>query len=275
MIGLVMVLQFGCAKHNVKSKDIPTAESIFAAYQSASFSEEAQELELRNLHTVGTIEMALLPEPLLLDSWIIDDKGSRTVMTIPGMGDVVEAYNLEYAWTIDPTSGDRLKEGADFEYAVKEFNRAFVNDYSQLYSDAVVVGADVYADKDVWKITAKDAINGSKATLYFTQKDSLLVGEHRVVEQDKGSMKMKMSYDTYDWVDGMYMPVEMTIKAMGINQHLSLTEVTVNNEVTPDIVIPASIQAFIDENSDTEDTPEQETETVTEPEAESTESVPE
>ena len=270
MIGLMMVLQFGCAKHSVKSKDIPTADSIFAAYQIATVSEEAQDVALRNLHTVGTVEMALLPEPLQVDSWIIDDKGSRTVMTIPGMGEIVEAYNLEYAWTIDPTSGDRLLEGADFEYAKKEFGRAFVKDYSQLYSNAVVVGADVYEDQDVWKITAKDAINGSKATLYFTQKDSLLVGEHRVVEQGKGSMKMKMSYLAYEWVDGMYVPVEMTIKAMGIKQNFKLTEVTINNEVTPDIVIPASIQAFIDENSDAEDTSE--SEEIIEPEVKDTES---
>ena len=258
MIGFMMVLQFGCAKHSVKSKDIPTADSIFAAYQIATVSEEAQDVPLRNLHTVGTVEMALLPEPLQIDSWIIDDKGSQTVMTIPGMGEIVEAYNLEYAWTIDPTSGDRLKEGDELEYAKKEFSRAFVKDYSQLYSDAVVVGADEYEDQDVWKITAQDAINGSKATLYFTQKDSLLVGEHRVVEQGKGSMKMKMSYLSYEWVDGMYVPVDMTIKAMGIKQHFRLTEVTINNEVTPDIVIPASIQAFIDENSDTEETAESE-----------------
>ena len=252
MIGLMMMVQFGCAKHSVKSQDIPTAESVFAAYQAVSVSEEAQDVQLRNLHTVGTVEMALLPEPFLVDSWIIDDKGSQTVMTIPGIGEIVEAYNLEFAWTIDPTSGDRLKEGADFEYAKKEFNRAFVKDYSELYSDAIVVGADVFADQDVWKITAKDASNGSKATLYFSQKDSLLLGEHRVVEQNKGSMKMKMSYGAYKWVEGMYVPVEMTIKAMGIKQQFNLTEVTINNEVTPDIVIPPSIQDFIDEKSGAE-----------------------
>ena len=123
----------------------------------------------------------------------------------------------------------------------------------------------MYEDQDVWKITAKDAINGAKATLYFTQKDSLLVGEHRVVEQNKGSMKMKMSYLTYEWIDGMYIPVEMTIKAMGIKQNFKMTDVTINSEVTPDIVIPPSIQAFIDENSDTEDTSE--SEETTEPEA--------
>lgn len=258
MIGLMMMVQFGCAKHSVKSKDIPTAESIFAGFQAATVSEEAQDVQLRNIHTMGTVEMALLPEPLLVDSWIIDDKGSQTVMTIPGIGEIIEAYNLEYAWTIDPTSGDRLKEGADFEYAIKEFNRAFVKDYSQLYSDASVVGADVFEDQEVWKVTAKDAINGTKATLYFSQKDSLLVGEHRVVEQNKGSMKMKMSYGAYKWVDEMYVPVEMTIKAMGIKQQFNLTEVTINNEETPDIVIPASIQVFIDETTDTEELSEQE-----------------
>ena len=84
------------------------------------------------------------------------------------------------------------------------------------------------------------------------------MGEHRVVEQGKGSMKMKMSYLSYEWVDGMYVPVDMTIKAMGIKQHFKLTDVTINNEVTPDIVIPASIQAFIDEDPDTEETAESE-----------------
>ena len=96
------------------------------------------------------------------------------------------------------------------------------------------------------------------------------MGEHRVVEQGKGSMKMKMSYLTYEWVDGMYVPVEMTIKAMGIKQNFKLTEVTINNEVTPDIVIPPSIQAFIDESSGDVSTPEPE-ETI-ESDAEATES---
>ena len=45
-----------------------------------------------------------------------------------------------------------------------------------------------------------------------------------------------------------------------------MTEVTITSEETPDIVIPPSIRAFIDENSDTEDTSE--SEETTEPEAE-------
>jgi len=132
-----------------------------------------------------------------------------------------------------------------------------VKDYSQLYSEATVLGADVFEEQDVWKISAKDAFNGSKATLYFTQEGSLLVGEHRMVEQGKGSMKMKMSYGEYQWVNGFYMPKQMTIKTMGIKQELTLTEVTVNNEETPDIVIPESIQAFIDESKQPEEQPEE------------------
>ena len=253
MIGLMMMVQFGCAKHSVKAKDIPTAESIFAAFQAASVSEEESDVELLNLHTVGTVEMALMPEPLLVDSWIVLDKGSQTILTIPGIGEMAEVYNLEYAWVVDPTSGDRLKEGAELEYSQKEFERAFVKDYSQLYSEATVLGADVFEEQDVWKISAKDAFNGSKATLYFTQDESLLVGEHRVVEQGKGSMKMKMSYDGYQWVNGFYMPMQMTIKTMGIKQEITLNEVTVNNEETPDIIIPESIQVFIDESKQSED----------------------
>lgn len=269
MIGLMMMVQFGCAKHSVKSKDIPTVESIFAAYQAISVSEEGQDVQLLNLHTVGKVEMALMPDPFLIDSWIIHDKGSQTVLTIPGIGEIVEAYNLEYAWTVDPTSGDRLKEGADLEYATREFNRAFVKDYSELYTEATVVGADVFEDQQVWKVSAKDAFNGSKATLYFTREESLLVGEHRMVEQNKGSMKMKMSYDGYQWVNGNFMPMQMTIKMMGIKQKITLTEVSLNNDQTPNIVIPDSIQVFIDDNAGINSGVEEafEQETTTEPEA--------
>ena len=245
--------QFGCAKHGSKTKTLPMAETVFAAYEQATTSEESKDLQLLNLHTVGTVEMPLMPEPFQVDSWIIHDKGSQTIITIPGMGEIVEAYNLEHAWTIDPTSGDRLLEGEDLNYAIREFNRAFVDDYSELYSDAELVGSDEYEDQKVWKITAKDTLTGGKVTLFFSQEDSLLVGEHRTIAKSKGSMKVKMSYREYQWGPAGYMPMELTIKTMGIKQNFVLTDVTVNNEKTPDIVIPESIQAFIDEANQAEE----------------------
>ena len=67
-------------------------------------------------------------------------------------------------------------------------------------------------------------------------------------------MKVKMSYREYQWGPTGYMPMELTIKTMGIKQNFVLTDVTVNNEKTPDIVIPESIQAFIDEANQAEET---------------------
>jgi hypothetical protein len=183
---------------------------------------------------------------------------------------VVEAYNLQYAWTLDPNSGDRLLEGEDLEYAKGEFRRAFVQNYSELYTDAVVVGAEVFEDQNVWKVTAKDALNGSKATLFFTQEESLLVGEYRSVEKNKGSMKMKLSFGDYQWVDGYNMPMKMTIKTMGIKQNFTLTEVTINNAETPDIVVPASILELMGEEGVSETLTTQGDSTQTPESAEST-----
>ena len=271
MIALMLAAQFGCAKHSRKTQILPTAESVFAAYEQATTSEESKDVQLLNLHTVATVEMALMPEPFQVDSWIIHDKGSQTSITIPGMGEIIEAYNLEHAWTIDPTSGDRLLEGEDFNYAAREFNRAFMDDYSVLYTDAELVGADEFEDQKVWKIVAKDTLTDGKVTLFFTQDESLLVGEHRTLKKSKGSMKVKISYGGYQWIDAGYTPMEMTIKTMGVKQNFVMTDVSINSAETPDIVIPESIQAFIDENSGVEGVPEQDntTEPEMEPEKES------
>ena len=65
--------------------------------------------------------------------------------------------------------------------------------------------------------------------------------------------------------------MEMTIKTMGVKQNFVMTDVSINSAETPDIVIPESIQAFIDENSGVEGVPEQDntTEPEMEPEKES------
>ena len=60
MIGLILMAQFGCAKHVSKTKTLPMAEeTVFAVYEQATTSEESKDLQLLNLHTVGTVEMPL------------------------------------------------------------------------------------------------------------------------------------------------------------------------------------------------------------------------
>jgi hypothetical protein len=273
MIELLLWTQIGCAKHKLKSEDVPTPQELFDTFEQLSVKEGLEAVELLNIHTVGTVEMALMPDPFSIDSWVIHDKGSLTTIEIPGVGTIVEGYNLKYAWTLDPTSGDRLKSEAELKSAVKDFNRTFVKNYSELYEDAKVVGLDEIEEKEVWKVRAVDAVDKTPTTLFFSKETSLLAGEHRTVPQGKGSLKIKVYYDEYTWVDDMYMPMKMTIKTMGIKQLFTFNSVTINTAETPDIVIPESIKVFIpeaveDDSTEAEDVEgvEEEAEEITETE---------
>jgi len=248
MIELLLWTQIGCAKHKLKNEVVPTPQELFDTFQQLSVKEGLEAVELLNIHTVGTVEMALMPDPFSIDSWVIHDKGSLTTIEISGVGTIVEGYNLEHAWTLDPTSGDRLKSEAELKSAVKDFNRTFVKNYSELYEDAKVVGLDKLEDQEVWKVSAVDAVDKTPTTLFFSKETSLLAGEHRTVPQGKGSLKMKVYYDDYTWVDDMYMPMKMTIKTMGIKQLFTFNSVTINTAETPDIVVPESIKVFITED---------------------------
>ena len=77
---------------------------IFADFEEATVSEEMRDVEVRNVHMVGTMSMAMMPDPIPLDAWFIQDKGSISTTELPELGTIIEGYNLEYAWTIDPTS---------------------------------------------------------------------------------------------------------------------------------------------------------------------------
>ena len=254
----MLMAQFGCAKHASKSATLPTAESLFADFEEATVSEEMRDVEVRNVHMVGTMNMAMMSEPIPLDAWFIQDKGSISTTELPGMGTIIEGYNLEYAWVIDPINGDRLLEGKEMTDKVKGFNQIFTNDLSEIYTDAQTVDAVDFEGQKAWKVTAKDTINGEKVTLFFSQDESLLVGQYGSLSQNKGVLKMKTYMSDYQWMNGIYTPMTTIIKVMGLEQELVFTDYTLNNAETPDIVIPASIQAFIDENSDPEETTESE-----------------
>lgn len=273
MIELLLWTQIGCAKHKLKNEVVPTPQELFDTFQQLSVKEGLEDVDLLNIHTVGTVEMALMPAPFTIDSWVIHDKGSLTTIEIPSVGTIVEGYNLKYAWALDPTSGDRLKSEAELKSAVKDFNRTFVKNYSELYEDAKVIGLDEIEDQKVWKVSAVDVVDKTPTTLFFSKETSLLAGEHRTVPQGKGSLKMKVYYDEYTWVDDMYMPMKMTIKTMGIKQLFTFNAVTINNAETPDIVVPESIKVFIpeaveDDSTEAEDVEgvEEEAEEITETE---------
>lgn len=91
--------------------DLPPAAEIVARYVAAIGGERAV-TDPRSIRTSGTLEMA---GGAVRGTFVIVQTPTQTslAMTIPGLGELVTAYDGTHGWSVNPMQGPRLLEGAE------------------------------------------------------------------------------------------------------------------------------------------------------------------
>ncbi|GJM35249.1 MAG: hypothetical protein DHS20C18_42500 [Saprospiraceae bacterium] len=167
---------------------------------------------------------------------IIAAKPNKQYMTFSVQGkELVQAYDGETAWTINPfmgaTEAQKMPEAEAKEFTEEEFDSPFINYKDkghtvELVGTAEVEGAETYEVK----LTKK---NGKVEYHYFETENAVPIMTKKVIES--GQMKGQEAetyFSDYQEVDGMYFPffIETKIAGQSFNK-ITVVSVELNPEV--------------------------------------------
>jgi outer membrane lipoprotein-sorting protein len=148
----------------------------------------------------GTIEISGLPGTVEIYSKAPDRQ--LMIVNLKGFGQVIESFDGTEAWSQDPLSGFRLKDGSEL-VQTKEAS-LFDRDAQlvKLYPKLVVRGIGKVNGRDAYVVEATSSTDRAE-TWHFDTESFLLVKQDTVVDTPQGKFPVETYLEDYRLVNGV------------------------------------------------------------------------
>jgi len=183
----------------------------------------------------GSLEIrAMAPNKILVKS------------EIPGMGLILDGFDGEFGWSIDPTMGARVKDGGELTQA--QFQSEF---YAMLHA------ADRYKSMETVEKTDVDGTpcyklrlvtrDGEEVFEYYDVDSGLQLGSELQAETPMGALQVVSKLGEYRQVGAIKLPYSFKQTMGPMEQIMTFSDVSVN-DVDPKVFdLPAEILALTEE----------------------------
>jgi hypothetical protein len=237
-----------------KTGATPTVGQIFAAHDDAVDSVQVSTLSM-------TMRTEMEAQGMTLISKMVMAMPDRIMSTteIPGLGDLVTAYDGQTGWEIHPLMGSRILEGEALQELLQPLHEMNMESISEVYPSASLVGEEEFGAGKAWKLDATDT-RGQQVTLWFDKESKVQVGKQALQRTDAGEMLVSTWMEDYRPTAVGLTPFRLVNDMGGMAMTTVLEEISAEGFELPDFAPPAQLVQGADEADETEDAPADETE---------------
>jgi hypothetical protein len=223
--------------------DLPKADEVLDNYIKAMGGREAHD-KIRNVAVTGTLEVAGLKG--VLKSWQAPPNLTYTEIEIPNMGKVLEGSDGKHAWTLDPATGPRLKEGVEKDAAMRMAMFHGMLHWRKLYKTVETIGVESISGREHYKVKLTPE-TGEPATAWFDKETGLQTRMAMTLTVKDTQIPVELDFSEYKDVNGLKQPHKVVQKAMGQQQVVTVTQMETNIEMPKDrFEPPAEVKKLIE-----------------------------
>ncbi len=204
----------------------PTVQEILAKYVQAIGGKAANE-KIKSRTSKGTIELMPMGVKGTIEGFAAAPDKSLTKMSLAGVGEIVEAYDGKTAWSVNPISGNRDKQGVELAQTALSYNFYRDINLDKLYQKMELKGVEKVGADDAYVIVATRGDLPSE-TFYFNTKTGLLVRQDMTLETPEGKTTTKNFFEDFRDVDGVKIPFKSRSVLPQFEAITILTEVKQN-----------------------------------------------
>jgi hypothetical protein len=227
---------------SVDAQALPEARALIARYIEVSGA--AKLADVPGMRTKGTFDLAAVGISGALEAIQSKDGRSVTTINIPGVGEVKQGTELDFAWAMDPFQGPRVIEGAEFAQLKEQQNpkaqlrdAAFVTSATSI-ERTTMDGQPCVKVKLQWK-------SGRESTECYSEQTGFLVASEGVQKSPMGDIPTSTFYREYKDIGyGVMSATKVVQQIMGQEQVLSFTSLIVEAIPPEAFVVPAEVKAL-------------------------------
>ncbi len=228
-----------------RAETLPKGEEILDKYLEATGGKAAHE-KCKNRVEKGTVEIVGTDVKGELIVYTATPNKMRSVIKLPGFGQIDEGIADKVAWVIDPKSGPRLKEGEEKASAILRAALDADSDWRKYFKKVESVGEVSIEGKSCYKVVLTTSDDQVK-THYYDKTSYLLTNSEQVEKTANGELSMELYFSEYKKVDGVLLPFKTREKADSMEFVIALDKVEHNVKV-PDsrFNLPDAIKKLAD-----------------------------
>jgi len=205
---------------------MPTAQEILTKYAQALGGKTAHE-KIKSRTMKGTMEIVPMGIKGSFESYAVAPNKSLTKSTLAGIGELVEGFDGQTAWTVNPLQGNRDKQGEELAQTklINNFYRE-VN-LAQLYPKMEQKGTEKVGEANAYVLVGTPE-SLTPETFYFDTKSGLLVRQDATFISPEGKTPTKTFFEDFREVDGVKLPFKMRTVMPQFEIVVTITEIKNN-----------------------------------------------
>jgi hypothetical protein len=222
---------------------LPPAADIIARYQEA-IGGKANFDAKQAMRATGEFSV---PAANVTGSFeMFSARPNRALMriTMGGFGEIRSGYDGTVAWSLNPMEGPRIMQdkekaqaadNADFESVLRDVSRFKT---VETVERTTVAGRDCYKVRLVWQ-------SDRETFDCYSPESGLLVASMGQQQSSMGVIDAVTLYDDYREFGGIRVATRISVQAMGMEQVLTMREVSFDDVPAATFELPAEIRALI------------------------------
>ena len=222
---------------------LPPAADIIARYQEA-IGGKANFDAKQAMRATGEFSV---PAANVTGSFeMFSARPNRALMriTMGGFGEIRSGYDGTVAWSLNPMEGPRIMQdkekaqaadNADFESVLRDVSRFKT---VETVERTTVAGRDCYKVRIVWQ-------SDRETFDCYSPENGLLVASMGQQQSSMGVIDAVTLYDDYREFGGIRVATRISVQAMGMEQVLTMREVSFDDVPAATFELPAEIRALI------------------------------
>lgn len=244
-LSLLALVTLALSTPPVRAQELPPADSLIREYVEAIGGREAY-LSATSVRTIGTVQiqaMGLTGEFELLQ--LAPDRSLLRAI-IPGVGEIVNAYDGEVGWNIDPLTGPRVLDGAELEARAERASFLGVLRDPSIVPERETVELTERGGRECWRVRLVWS-SGRESFDCYSAESGLLVASEETQMSQMGEIEVSLTYDDYREVEGgVRLPMKVVQEGMGQSQLLVVDEVELDPLDPADFEPPQAIRTLLD-----------------------------
>lgn len=229
---------------SAQTPDLPDARALIEKFVKAIGGRDAI-LSHKSEHAVGTFSMSGAGMAGTVEVFgAADPNRSLQKVSMPGIGDVMNGFDGQHGWAIDPMTGPRLQVGAELDQA-----KISADFYAELrdpknYPSVKTIERGEFEGHTCYKVRLTN-VYGVTDYDYYDVQSGLRVGSIETEDTPMGKITATSVIGDYKKFGNLLQATFMTQRAMGVEQKITLHSIEYDN-VDPSVFeLPAQIKALI------------------------------
>jgi hypothetical protein len=223
---------------------LPSGREVIDRFVKAIGGRDAV-LSHKSMHVTGKYEVpasGLAGEMEIVTA--ADPNRAVQRVTIPGVGEVIQGFDGQRGWSINPMTGPMLQQGKELEQA--KLDADFYSELrdSKSYKSITTVEKTTFEGHPSYKVSLLRN-DGTEDFDFYDTDTGLRVGSVQTRESPMGTITSTNVEGDYKKFGNLLQPTSLTAKVMGVEQKITVSTIEYDTVPPSAFEAPAAIKALI------------------------------